>query len=244
MDAYRTELKFLCTERQLLSLESRISLLCGRDPHADENGNYRIRSLYFDSPDRECYRACKSGEDDRKKYRIRIYNGSPERASLECKKGLHGKKKKDTVLLSGEEFETLCSGSPLPVPRPEKVLLDLEQKLIRGYLPAVVVGYLRTAYIHPAGNVRITFDREITAIPRDHFLDAVPPGIPVLPEGSAVLEVKYDGFLPKAILKLIKDGNLITTSYSKYAMCMDALSGELSYSLKPAAVALHGRRSK
>ena len=91
MNKYRTELKFLCTEKQLFSMENRIALLCPRDEHADAEGKYMIRSMYFDSADDECYRACKSGEDDRKKYRIRIYNYSSERISLECKRKERGK---------------------------------------------------------------------------------------------------------------------------------------------------------
>ena len=231
MSGYRTDLKFLCSEKQLIPLENRISLLCEKDVHADGDGRYRIRSMYFDSADSECYLACKSGVDDRKKYRIRIYNESRDRISLECKKGLHGKKKKDSALLSEDDLEALKCGEILKSDNKSAPLIDFETKLVTGYRPVIVVGYLRTAYVYPAGNVRITFDREITAMPVESFFEPYESGIPILPEGKAILEVKYTGFLPKAIKNLLKDDSLRACSYSKYALCRDAFLGTLQYSL-------------
>ena len=232
MNKYRTELKFLCTEKQLFSMENRIALLCPRDEHADAEGKYMIRSMYFDSADDECYRACKSGEDDRKKYRIRIYNGSKDQISLECKSGLHGKKKKETVLLTYDEFESLRDQMITGNGDRSKVLLDFETGINSGYRPAIVVEYVRTAYVFPAGNVRITFDRDITASPTESFFDTYSAGIPVLPKGISILEVKYDDHLPKAVSSLIKDANLRACSYSKYAICRDAFMGDLQYMIR------------
>ena len=239
MSGYRTELKFLCSEKQLIPLENRISHFCERDAHTNEVGQYRIRSMYFDSADSECYLACKSGVDDRKKYRIRIYNESTDRISLECKKGYHGKKKKDTVLLSGEELEAYGNGAILSKQSAARMSgykgnsprFDFETKLISGYRPAVVVGYLRTAYVYPVGDVRITIDREITAMPVESFLEPVMAGIPILPPEKAILEVKYTGVLPKIIKSLLKNESLSVCSYSKYALCRDAFLGMLQYNL-------------
>lgn len=231
MSEYRTELKFLCSENTLHSIESRISLLCFKDSHADENGRYRIRSVYFDSPGMECYIACKSGVDNRKKYRIRIYNESPDRINLECKTGFHGKKKKESALLTPTQLEEILLGKVVSPEKQSGVLWDFRNRQVMGYQPRLIVGYLRTAYVHPAGNVRITFDREIMAMPVETLWEKYNAGVPVLPFGKAILEVKYDDVLPGAIRKLIKESNLRTTSFSKYAICHDALFGDLKYSI-------------
>ncbi len=228
---FRTEMKFLLPEMQLQRIESKVRLICFKDPHTDENARYEIRSLYFDSPDDICYRECKSGADNRKKYRIRIYNGSDERINLECKMGLHGKKRKETVLLTKEEYDVIRENR-----FPEDGFLDEEilglrgeftERLQSGYLPKVVVGYQRTAYVYPAGNVRITVDRDITALPPNALFDKSIGGIPVLFPGKAVLEIKYDDVLPGAIRNIMAaEDNLRPISFSKYALCRDALKGE------------------
>ena len=45
---YRHEFKYICSEAQLACLKGRLSGIMRFDPHADGNGKYRIRSVYFD----------------------------------------------------------------------------------------------------------------------------------------------------------------------------------------------------
>ena len=63
-------------------LRTRLSGLISLDAHA-KNGHYTIRSLYFDDYDDRCLLENENGTDPREKFRIRIYNGSAERISLE-----------------------------------------------------------------------------------------------------------------------------------------------------------------
>lgn len=83
--------------------------------------------------------------------------------------------------------------------------------------------YKRTPYVYAAGNVRITFDRAIRSSYRtEHFLarDAVFRSI--LRENVHILEVKYDEFIPAAILELAATGRkLHRISFSKYALCRE-----------------------
>ena len=229
---FRTEMKFLLPEMQLQRIESKIRRVCFKDPHTDETGRYEIRSLYFDSLDDICYQECKSGADNRKKYRIRIYNGSGERINLECKMGLHGKKRKETVLLTKEEYDMIPENRFREADFSDEEVFGLRgefaEKLQSGYLPKVVVGYQRTAFVYPVGNVRITVDRDITALPPNALFDKSVGGIPVLFPGKAVLEIKYDDVLPGAIRSIMAaEDNLRPTSFSKYALCRDALKGEI-----------------
>ena len=45
---YRYEIKYVCSDLQMLQMEEKISILLDRDSHVDEKGYYTIRSLYFD----------------------------------------------------------------------------------------------------------------------------------------------------------------------------------------------------
>ena len=94
--------------------------------------------------------------------------------------------------------------------------------------PKAIIEYERTAFVYPAGNVRITFDRNIMAsrFCSAFFQDSVPEMTPVLPTGMHVLEVKYDEFLPDAIAGALELGNLRRTAFSKYYLGCLALAGE------------------
>ena len=69
--------------RSVTATSSNISLT--RDKHA-RAGGYTIRSLYFDDYCNSAYEEKDAGILMRKKYRVRIYNGSDKVIKLERKK--------------------------------------------------------------------------------------------------------------------------------------------------------------
>ena len=83
---YRHELKYVISSAHIPLLKSRISGLMQLDPHACEDGIYNIRSLYFDDYSNRCFYENENGTDPREKFRIRIYNHSDQRITLECKR--------------------------------------------------------------------------------------------------------------------------------------------------------------
>jgi len=222
---YRTELKFLCSDFELEKIEMFISSVCMKDLHGDNSGIYRVRSLYFDSADSRCYFESKEGVDNRNKYRIRIYDESKDFIRLEKKIGLHGKKRKESVQLSAEELNAIINGSFDAKENDDKLFKEFATECKAGLLPKLVVAYSRTAYTYPLGNVRITFDREISAIPAYYFLESESGGIPVLPAGQSILEVKYDELLPDMIRDVLHRFELRSTSFSKYVCCVESLFG-------------------
>ena len=72
--------------------------------------------------------------------------------------------------------------------------------------PAVVVDYIRDAYICYEGNVRITFDKNLRAGLDFDILNPDIPTVRAMQEGVLVMEVKYDDFLPKYIKTLYSAG--------------------------------------
>lgn len=222
-EQYRHELKFLCGEGQLRLLEERIRHICPPDRHAGEDGRYTIRSLYFDTCDDRCFYENEAGVDHREKYRIRIYNGNTDVIHLERKETLHGLKRKEICLLSLRQCRRLLDRIPVTGPMPEQDLLRrfLVEQRMQLLMPKVIVEYIRTPYVYAAGNVRITFDRNIrSSAETGRFLEPQVSGRCVMAQDCHILEVKYDEGLPGAVRELLTAGqNLSSTSFSKYYLC-------------------------
>lgn len=218
---YRHEYKYLCSAAQNAVLKARARGLLKPDIHAGPAGCYRIRSLYFDSPQDSCYYENEGGSDLRDKYRIRIYNADPTHIALEKKSKIRGMTRKRSASLTVEQCRSLMEGRILVSPdMPEELLtllLEMQGKCMR---PAVIVEYLRYPFVEKNGNVRITFDEHITSSnDLSHFLNQRLLTRPVLEKGTGILEVKWDEFLPGYIKNFLETGSLQHSSFSKYYMC-------------------------
>lgn len=221
-EKYRHEFKYLCTPGQLAILKVRLQAVMQRDSHTGPDGTYFIKSLYFDDMYDRCFWENEDGVDVREKYRIRIYDNSADRISLECKRKENDKTNKKSCLLTMEQFEYLAYGIG---DVNFKLLPDLAKKLYvmkvnDGMRPKVIVGYERTPYIYPYGNVRVTFDRNITSSAQvERFFSEKYGRRLVLPAGMQLLEVKYDEYLPDPIYHALSLRNLQRTNFSKYYLC-------------------------
>ena len=219
---FRHELKYQITDAQLVMLENRINHLIPPDSHAGPDGVYSIRSLYFDDYENRCLRENEDGTDPREKFRIRIYNASSERITLECKRKERGKTHKTSCPLNVEQTKLLMAGKALPDIGSQPPLLQKLTMLMltRRMKPVVIVEYDRIPYVYKNGNVRITLDSNIRSSSSvEQFLDKTIPVRPVLPTGQQLLEVKYDEYLPDFIYRSLQLHSLRQTAFSKYAIC-------------------------
>lgn len=219
---YRHEFKYLISISQLELLKSRISMLMQLDPHVGNSGRYIIRSLYFDDINNRCFYENENGIDPREKFRIRIYNHSAERISLECKRKERGKTLKTAALLSKEQAQMLIDGTSfndmegLPT-LVRKMILQIETLRLK---PAVIVEYERIPYVLKEGNVRVTFDTNVSSSSLcGTFWDDNIAKRPIMPVGMHLLEVKFDEFLPDHIYRALNLNTLQATAYSKYYLC-------------------------
>ena len=221
-EKYRHELKYEVTAAQLLMLKNRINHLIPADSHAGPGGGYTIRSLYFDDMNDRCLRENEDGTDPREKFRIRIYNHSSERITLECKRKERGKTLKTSCPLTVEQTKLLMAGQILPdiasqPPLLRKLTLQMMTRRLR---PVVIVEYERIPYVYRNGNVRITLDTNISSSSAvGCFLDEQIPKRPVQSTGQQLLEVKYDEYLPDFIYRNLQLHSLRQTAFSKYYIC-------------------------
>ena len=219
---FRHELKYQITDAQVAMLQNRIRHLIPADSHAGADGVYSIRSLYFDDYEDRCLRQNEDGTDPREKFRIRIYNASSQRITLECKRKERGKTHKSACPLTVEQTKLLMAGKILPdIGSQPPVLRKLTlQMMTRRMRPVVIVEYDRIPYVYKNGNVRITLDTNITSSSAvERFLEPDILPRPVLPAGQQLLEVKYDEYLPDFIYRSLQLHSLRQTAFSKYAIC-------------------------
>lgn len=219
---YRHELKYLVTSAQIAVLRARISGLLPPDPHVAASGRYTISSLYFDDCCDRCYYENENGIDPREKFRLRIYNHSCAEIMLELKQKEHGMTRKRSVLIPQEEARALAEGQYGPdtddrPPLVRKLTLEMRQRLLR---PVVIVEYERYPYVYRNGNVRVTFDTNVSSSSSVRsFFAGTYPKRPVMPTGLQLMEVKYDAYLPDFIYRALQLENLQQTAYSKYCLC-------------------------
>ena len=219
---YRHEYKYLSPEYILSYLQKRVGMVLQLDPHTGDAKQYSIRSIYFDDMYNTCYRENENGTDPREKFRIRIYNGSTEHIKLELKQKEKTKCFKYSAPLSFEQCKTIMQGK---IPQYDSTTPFLVKKLIARMKlvqlrPVCIVSYERVPYIWTAGNVRITFDRNIrSSSDINEFFSKELPARPVLESGINMVEVKFDELLPDFIYELLQSSRLVQTAFSKYYLC-------------------------
>lgn len=217
---YRHELKYQISEAEYRAIRARIAPVMRPDTHAGADGRYTIRSVYFDNYRDKALREKLDGAARREKFRIRYYNDDFSYIILEKKRKLNDLCQKEDAKISREEFLRILDGPqawmlehPAPLVRELYCKMKLEQ-----LRPRVLVSYVREPYVYGPGNVRVTFDSEIrTSLFARDLASGVCSDIRAEDApGGCILEVKYDGFLPEHIARLLQCGSLRRQAFSKY----------------------------
>lgn len=219
---YRHEYKYPISDTEAKVLMKRIQNLMPLDAHVGPSGMYLITSLYFDDYYDSCFNENEIGSDPREKFRIRKYNHSNSRISLECKRKERGKTLKTSCKLTKEQVQDIIDGVPLKCGEGTDPLLVkfIELQNSRKLKPKVIVEYKRVPYVYKLGNVRVTFDSQLCSSKNvDRFLEEDYPTRPIMPVGKLLLEVKFDEFLPDYLYDALQLGNLTQTAFSKYYLC-------------------------
>lgn len=221
-ERYRHELKYfigVISSWEYQELSSALRQGLNQDPNSDDNGQYFIRSLYFDTPESDDYFEKISGLLKRKKIRLRIYRDSHKSAKLEIKNRVEQYIFKESSTISREDAVALIAGD-------KDVLLKYDHPTTHNayyhmsrdlYRPAVMVDYEREAYIGPSDDIRITFDKNIRGSSIDFDLyNRKNTMLPAFDDEMMVLEVKFKEFLPGWIHNILKFYTSERSSISKY----------------------------
>ncbi len=213
----RHEHKLNINELDYIQLKARLRHVTSLDSHSSQEGGYKVRSLYFDNYLDKAVTDKLSGQSRREKFRIRLYEDDPTFIRLERKAKVNRLCYKTQEGISQAECQDLLKGG-FHFLRDESrdLFLELYIRMKEENLrPRMIVDYWREAYSFPAGNVRITFDRDVRASSQvQDFLD---PDLVTIPATRAlILEIKYDGFLPEVIRQALQIGRRNESEFSKY----------------------------
>ena len=220
----RHELKYFITPAEMTVLRGILTPVMQLDPNGNEHNEYHIRSLYFDTINDDALEEKIAGVGNRKKYRIRIYNFSDRVIKLECKSKYGDLISKQSVSIPRELAEQLIAGDPDGLQRMRHPLFhdvyrEMRTRLLR---PAVIVDYVREAYIHQAEEVRITFDKQLhTGLYSNDLFNPYVPTVPAFDHDEMILEVKFNRVLPPYIRDLLCTHvhSAQNSAISKYVWC-------------------------
>ncbi len=220
---FRHELKYYINYHDYVLLKNTLKPLLTLDRNAGEDGDYHIRSLYFDDAYETALAEKMAGSDIRSKFRIRIYDFSDNIIKFEKKFKRGQYIGKTSLMITRDECEALIAGDCSCLegrsePLAEEIFLQMKNNLLR---PRVIVDYHREAYVSPFENVRITFDKDLKAgLWLTDIFNPHAPTMPVLESGTMVLEVKFNRYLPVFIQTVLNNVNAAQRSaVSKYVLC-------------------------
>lgn len=221
----RSELKFLIGYQEYHYLKSLLKSVMTSDPNSNENGEYYIRSLYFDDASNQDYHQREAGLKDRQKIRLRYYDCNDTLVKLELKQKSNHCQVKETLRIQKADAVSLSNGNI-------DVLLSYEDPIAQklhgllaasSYRPVMLVDYEREAYVHEAYDIRINFDRNIRAKGSFDLYDYEHLMTPLDESNLMVLEVKFTHVLPDYIRDILSSAKLAKTDYSKYCMARTAI---------------------
>lgn len=225
-NASRFEIKYLVPASVRVAFIQDIRAKCERDAFAiSPLASYRIRSLYLESRERDCYFEKLDGLEYRRKFRIREYPGSGPVRNFEIKERYSNRISKRKCNLSPSQYRSIVSGVGTMIYPRNAVLDEFSMYRTRNFLiPTLITDYKRVALSGRSDTrLRITFDSDLR-VAASRCLDS-PTNVfhSVLPRGIDVLEIKFNDVLPEWIHTLIAKYALQDLSVSKFVLGLDVL---------------------
>lgn len=191
------------------------------------DGDYFIRSLYFDTFNNHDFHSKMNGDLYRKKIRLRTYDLKSEQVKLEIKRKENINQIKESIWIDREDAKSLINGKySVLLKYNSEIAETIYNIMILGqYRPVVMVDYYRRAYYHRENNIRITLDRNIRSCETNFdMFNGTLMLTPVFDEGFSVLEVKYNNIMFSWIKDILNGLNLSSQSVSKYCSSRTWLS--------------------
>ena len=215
---FRHEYKHQINLADVYGLRTRLSAVLKHDTNCDEDGTYFVRSLYFDNYMDKALREKIDGVNKREKFRIRYYGTDTSFIRLEKKSKINGMCNKVSCRITAEECQKIIDGDISFMTSSEHELMrELYSKMKYQQLrPKCIVSYTRESFVFLPGNVRVTLDMNICG--SNNVKEFLNPDLPFLQTyHDAILEVKWDEFLPQIIRDIVQVKSRRSAAFSKYA---------------------------
>jgi SPX domain protein involved in polyphosphate accumulation len=235
----RYEIKYAVPESSIMEISRMLRLFAVHDPFTppSKRMEYTVRSVYYDTPTLEFYYQKLDGLKVRKKLRIRTYGHEKDIAFLEIKRRYTDIVVKERVKLHYDQIESLVRGDTdwlsEDAGHPHKTTLIagkfLYSLLKMRLMPTLLVIYDREAFAHPLiPTQRATIDHSMRYVPYPVLGDLFQTdGLVRITEPQAILELKFNDFMPKWMRRLESAFHLRQQSVSKYTLGIDACRGDI-----------------
>ncbi len=211
----RYELKYLLSADQtdylVKALEGHMKL--------DQYGRTSIASLYYDTPNYQLIRTSVEKPLFKEKVRLRSYGlatlESPVYLELKRKayKIVYKRRVQTTIPLVEKFFAgsgDICAGGQI----------NREITYFRDYygtlVPACLIIYDREAFFEPGGDLRLTIDYSPRYRTDQLNLTTSMEGKLLCPPGNTILEVKVQEAMPLWLTRILDEGRIYKSSFSKY----------------------------
>ena len=211
----RYELKYLISKEQedffLEKLKGHMK--------ADAFGKTSIASLYYDTPEYRLINRSLEKPEFKEKMRLRSYGlaTSDSPVFLELKRKAYGivykRRVQSTIPLVRKFFDgegDICAGGQI------NHEITYFRDFYGNLAPACLIIYDRTAFYEPEGDLRLTIDNYPRYRTDDLDLRISMDGIPLLPDGHSILEIKVQQALPLWLVRILEEGKIYKNSFSKY----------------------------
>ena len=215
---FRHEYKHQINLADIYGLRTRLSAVVKHDSNCNADGTYFVKSLYFDNYMDKALREKIDGVNRREKFRIRYYGTDTSFIRLEKKSKINGLCNKISCKITAEECQKIIDGDIEFMKDSEYTLMrelysKMKYQLLR---PKCIVAYTRECFVYPPGNVRVTLDMNICG--SNNVKEFLNPDLPFLQTyHEAILEVKWDEYLPQIIRDLVQVKSRRSAAFSKYA---------------------------
>ncbi|HIV18294.1 MAG TPA: polyphosphate polymerase domain-containing protein [Candidatus Merdivicinus intestinigallinarum] len=212
----RYELKYLLTKAQKEKVLQEIRPYMALDQY----GRTTIRNIYFDTESYRLVRRSLEAPAYKEKLRIRSYcRAAPDSTVfVELKKKYQKVVYKRRIALPEQAAMDWVAGRR-SCPESSQIAAEVDY-FLRYYgslTPAVFLSYEREAfYSKDQSDFRVTFDDTILCRQKELSLGSEAYGLPVLPEGTALMEIKCSGGIPMWMAHILSQERLYKTSFSKY----------------------------
>jgi hypothetical protein len=231
----RFELKYVIDEPCAVAIRSYVGCYLVPDEHADPRRNYEypVHTLYLDSPNYALYQATVHGCMNRFKLRVRFYDDLPESPTF-----FEIKARQNDVVLKQRAAVRRSSVPRLLAsawPRREDLAPGRADGFgslqrfcgLRNILQAhgkLLLSYMREAHVSREDeSIRVTLDRHIVAGAYRGVFGLVGLEVRGIPDGTVVLELKFNDRFPIWMQDLVERFDLERISFAKYVRCAQTL---------------------
>ena len=219
----RYEIKYSIPVASLAKLKADLARFLKGDAYGGDSGFYSIASLYFDTPELDCYRNKLDGLLFRRKLRIRVYPElDDDVAFVEIKQRVNRTVQKRRLPMKLKDAYAMCSGArhfKLSDPDDQEIADEVHFLVTALRLkPKNVIAYTRQAYVgHTVDpGLRLTFATLVRTRAASFDLEDKRKMQVAFPARLAIMEVKANERVPHWLLSILARHQCTLTRVSKY----------------------------